>query len=85
MVDPVPGVGCLILAVGSIRNDLVQAENVVLLQRRNELAERQLLAINQVVGVLDTAALVEMRRQVADGAARRWWPTRGWPNTPLGR
>jgi glycine betaine/choline ABC-type transport system substrate-binding protein len=46
----------------------VQAENVVPQYRRNELTERQLLAINEVAGVLDTAALVEMRRQVAEGA-----------------
>lgn len=47
---------------------LIRAENVVPLYRRNELAEPQLLAINQVAGVLDTAALVDMRRQVAGGA-----------------
>jgi hypothetical protein len=38
------------------------------LYRRNELTEAQLLAINQVAGVLDTDALIEMRRRVADGA-----------------
>ena len=47
---------------------LVQAENVVPLYRRNELSDRQLLAVNEVAGVLDTAALVEMRRQVTAGA-----------------
>jgi glycine betaine/choline ABC-type transport system substrate-binding protein len=47
---------------------LVQAENVVPLYRRNELTARQVLAINEVAGVLDTAALVEMRRQVLAGA-----------------
>jgi glycine betaine/choline ABC-type transport system substrate-binding protein len=47
---------------------LVQAENVVPLYRRNELTDRQLLAINEVAGVLDTAALVGMRRQVLAGA-----------------
>jgi glycine betaine/choline ABC-type transport system substrate-binding protein len=47
---------------------LVQAENVVPLYRRNELTDRQLLAVNEVAGVLDTAALVEMRRQVTAGA-----------------
>jgi glycine betaine/choline ABC-type transport system substrate-binding protein len=41
---------------------------VVPLYRRNALTDRQLLAINEVAGVLDTAALVEMRRQVAGGA-----------------
>jgi glycine betaine/choline ABC-type transport system substrate-binding protein len=47
---------------------LVQAENAVPLYRRNELTSRQLLAINEVAGVLDTAALVEMRRRVIAGA-----------------
>jgi glycine betaine/choline ABC-type transport system substrate-binding protein len=47
---------------------LVQAENVVPLYRRNELTDRQLLAVNEVAGVLDTAALVDMRRQVSAGA-----------------
>ncbi|CAM4463092.1 Substrate binding domain of ABC-type glycine betaine transport system [Mycobacterium basiliense] len=47
---------------------LIRAENVVPLYRRNALAERQLLAINEVAGVLDTAALAEMRRLVAGGA-----------------
>ncbi|BAX93885.1 glycine betaine ABC transporter substrate-binding protein [Mycobacterium shigaense] len=47
---------------------LIQAENVVPLYRRNALTDRQLLAINEVAGVLDTAALADMRRQVASGA-----------------
>ncbi|WP_293053758.1 glycine betaine ABC transporter substrate-binding protein [Mycobacterium sp.] len=47
---------------------LVQAENAVPLYRRNELTDRQVLAINEVAGVLDTAALVTMRRDVAAGA-----------------
>lgn len=48
--------------------ELIQAENLVPLYRRNALSERQLLAVNEVAGVLDTAALAEMRRQVATGA-----------------
>ncbi|QUR68516.1 glycine betaine ABC transporter substrate-binding protein [Mycobacterium spongiae] len=56
----------VVLADG--RPALVQAQNVVPLYRRNELNERQLLAINEVAGVLDTAALIEMRRQVSAGA-----------------
>jgi glycine betaine/choline ABC-type transport system substrate-binding protein len=47
---------------------LVRAENVVPLYRRNALTEPQLLAINQVAGVLDTGALVDMHRRVAAGA-----------------
>jgi glycine betaine/choline ABC-type transport system substrate-binding protein len=50
------------------RPALVRAENVVPLYRRNELSESQLLAINQVAGVLDTEALADMRRQVEGGA-----------------
>ena len=49
-------------------------------------AESQLLALNEVAGVLDTAALVEMRRQVAAGAdpgevADRGWPSTRWANS----
>ncbi len=50
------------------RTALIRAENVVPLYRRNELSEMQVLALNEVAGVLDTAALVQMRRQVAAGA-----------------
>ncbi|MBS9535140.1 hypothetical protein KIH27_16250 [Mycobacterium sp. M1] len=64
---------------------LVRAENVVPLYRRNELAEPQLLAINQVAGVLDTAALADMRRQVADGADPRHVADAFLDEHPLGR
>jgi glycine betaine/choline ABC-type transport system substrate-binding protein len=50
------------------RTALIRAENLVPLYRRNELTEAQVLAINEIAGVLDTAALADMRRQVADGA-----------------
>ncbi|WP_434085011.1 glycine betaine ABC transporter substrate-binding protein [Mycobacterium paraterrae] len=64
---------------------LVQAENVVPLYRRNELSARQLLAVNEVAGVLDTAALVDMRRQVVAGADPQVVAD-GWLNEhPLGR
>jgi glycine betaine/choline ABC-type transport system substrate-binding protein len=46
---------------------LIQAENVVPLFRRNALTDRQLLAIDEVAGVLDTAALADMQRQMAGG------------------
>ena len=49
------------------RTSLIRAENVVPLYRRNELSEMQVLALNEVAGVLDTAGLVQMRRQVATG------------------
>ncbi|GFG75074.1 glycine betaine ABC transporter substrate-binding protein [Mycobacterium botniense] len=64
---------------------LVQAENIVPLYRRNELTERQLLAINEVAGVLDTAALVEMRRQVDRGADPRAVAETWLAEHPLGR
>ncbi len=50
------------------RTSLIRAENVVPLYRRNELSESQVLAINEIAGVLDTAALAEMRARVAGGA-----------------
>jgi glycine betaine/choline ABC-type transport system substrate-binding protein len=64
---------------------LVQAENVVPLYRRNELTARQLLAINEVAGVLDTAALVDMRRQVAKGANTQALADAWLADHPLGR
>jgi glycine betaine/choline ABC-type transport system substrate-binding protein len=51
----------------SDRTSLIRAENVVPLYRRNELNEAQVLALNEVAGVLDTAALADMRAQVDDG------------------
>ena len=50
------------------RTSLIRAENVVPLYRRNELSEMQVLALNEVAGVLDTAGLVQMRRQVDAGS-----------------
>ena len=47
---------------------LIRAENLVPLYRRNELDERQILALNEIAGVLDTGSLADMRRQVAEGA-----------------
>jgi glycine betaine/choline ABC-type transport system substrate-binding protein len=64
---------------------LIQAENVVPLYRRNALTDRQLLALNEVAGVLDTAALADMRRQVAGGADPQA-AAGGWlAEHPLGR
>jgi glycine betaine/choline ABC-type transport system substrate-binding protein len=51
----------------SDRTSLIRAENLVPLYRRNELNEAQVLALNEVAGVLDTAALADMRAQVSDG------------------
>ncbi|WP_301146397.1 glycine betaine ABC transporter substrate-binding protein [Mycobacterium simiae] len=64
---------------------LIQAQNVVPLYRRNVLTDRQVLAINEVAGVLDTAALADMRRQVAGGADPQA-VAGGWlAEHPLGR
>jgi glycine betaine/choline ABC-type transport system substrate-binding protein len=51
----------------SDRTSLIRAENLVALYRRNELNESQVLALNEVAGVLDTAALADMRAQLEDG------------------
>ncbi|HEY0225389.1 MAG TPA: glycine betaine ABC transporter substrate-binding protein [Mycobacterium sp.] len=64
---------------------LIQAENVVPLYRRNALTDRQLLAINEVAGVLDTAALADMRRQVAGGADPQAIAGAWLAEHPLGR
>ena len=50
---------------------LVPAQNVVALYRRNELDQLQVRAINEIAGVLDTAALVDMLGQVEGGADPR--------------
>ena len=55
------------LVVLSDKTALVRAENLVPLYRRNELSDQQVLALNEVAGVLDTGSLVDMRRQVAAG------------------
>lgn len=72
------------LADGS-KNALIQAENVVPLYRRNALSTRQLLAINEIAGVLDTAALVELRRKVATGADPQAVADAWLGEHPLGR
>jgi hypothetical protein len=55
------------LVVLSDKTALIQAENIVPLYRRNELNEPQVLALNEVAGVLDTGSLADMRRQIAEG------------------
>jgi glycine betaine/choline ABC-type transport system substrate-binding protein len=81
--DPGVPAGVVLLADG--KPALIQAENVVPLYRRNELNTRQLLAINEVAGVLDTAALADMRRQVAEGADARALTEAWLAEHPLGR
>jgi glycine betaine/choline ABC-type transport system substrate-binding protein len=55
------------LVVLSDKTALIRAENLVPLYRRNELNEQQVLALNEVAGVLDTGSLADMRRQIAEG------------------
>lgn len=64
-----PGIpGDLVVLADASKNALIRAENVVPLYRRNALTTRQLLAINEVAGVLDTEALTDLWRKVAGGA-----------------
>ncbi|GAB5898214.1 ABC transporter substrate-binding protein [Mycolicibacterium mageritense] len=53
------------------RTALIRAENLIPLYRRNALSERQILALNEIAGVLDTGSLADMRRKVAEGADAR--------------
>jgi glycine betaine/choline ABC-type transport system substrate-binding protein len=55
------------LVVLSDKTALIPAENLVALYRRNELNEQQVLALNEVAGVLDTGSLADMRRQLTEG------------------
>jgi len=64
---------------------LIPAQNVVALYRRNELNQMQLRAINEIAGVLDTAALVDMLRQVTTGADSRSVAEAWLTANPLGR
>ncbi|MCX2930787.1 hypothetical protein ORI20_10895 [Mycobacterium sp. CVI_P3] len=64
---------------------LVMAENIVPLYRRNELDERQVRAVNELAGVLDTGSLVDMRRQVAQGHDPRSVAEDWLSAHPLGR
>jgi glycine betaine/choline ABC-type transport system substrate-binding protein len=80
-----PGIPGDLVALADGKPALIQAENVVPLYRRNALTDRQLLAINEVAGVLDTSALADMRRQVAGGADPQA-VAGGWlAEHPLGR
>ena len=80
-----PGVPADLVVLNDGKPALVQAENVVPLYRRNALTDRQLLAVNEVAGVLDTAALVDMRRQVDRGADPQAVAGAWLGDHPLGR
>lgn len=64
---------------------LIPAQNVVALYRRNELGQMQLRAINEIAGVLDTAALVGMLGRVKSGADPRVVAEDWLAANPLGR
>lgn len=64
---------------------LIPADNVVALYRRNELSAMQLRAVNEIAGVLDTAALIEMQGKVAAGADPRSVAEEWLTANPLGR
>lgn len=64
---------------------LIRAQNLVPLYRRNGLSERQLLAVNEIAGVLDTAGLVDMRTKVAAGADPDTVAAAWLGDHPLGR
>ena len=64
---------------------LIPAQNVVALYRRNELDQMQLRAINEIAGVLDTAALVQMLTEVGAGADPEAVAQQWLTDNPLGR
>jgi glycine betaine/choline ABC-type transport system substrate-binding protein len=64
---------------------LIPAQNVVGLYRRNEMGEMQLRAVNELAGVLDTAALVQMTTRVQGGADPRMVAEEWLTANPLGR
>ena len=79
------GVPAEVVVLADRKPALIQAQNVVPLFRRNEHGDLQVRAINEVAGVLDTEALVDMRRQVAAGADPQA-AAEGWLSAhPLGR
>ena len=64
---------------------IIRAQNVVGLYRRNEMGEMQLRAVNELAGVLDTAALVQMTAKVQAGADPRAVAEDWLTANPLGR
>lgn len=80
-----PGIPGDLVALADGKPAMIQAQNVAPLYRRNALNERQTLAIDEIAGVLDTAALAEMRRQVAGGADPKTVAGDWLAEHPLGR
>lgn len=67
------------------RPALLPADNVVALYRRNELGAMELRAVNEIAGVLDTAALTGMLRKVQTGADPQAVAEEWLAANPLGR
>jgi glycine betaine/choline ABC-type transport system substrate-binding protein len=61
-----PGVPDDVVVLGD-RTSTIRADDVVPLYRRNELDERQVLALNEIAGELDTGSLADMLRKVTEG------------------
>ncbi len=79
------GVPSDVVVLADRKPELVMAENVVPLYRRNELDTQQVRAINELAGVLDTGSLVDMRHHVADGRDPRSVAEEWLSEHPLGR
>ena len=80
-----PQVPAELVVLADAKPALIPSENVVPLYRRNELTQQQVLALNQVAGVLDTAAIKRMRKDMADGADPRTVAEAWLQENPLGR
>ncbi|WP_200902785.1 glycine betaine ABC transporter substrate-binding protein [Mycobacterium sp. EPa45] len=74
-----------VVVLADRKPELVMAENIVPLYRRNELDDRQVRAINELAGVLDTGSLVDMRHHVGDGRDPRSVAEEWLSAHPLGR
>ncbi len=79
------GVPSDVVVLADRKPALVLAENIVPLYRRNELDDRQVRAINELAGVLDTGSLVDMRTHVAEGRDPRTVAEEWLSAHPLGR
>lgn len=80
-----PDVPAEVVVLADSTPALIQAENAVPLYRRNALTARQVLAVNEVAGVLDTASLKRMRADVAGGADPRQVADAWLADNPIGR
>jgi len=80
-----PGIPDDAVVLADRKPALVPAENVVALYRSNELGAMQLRAINELAGVLDTAALRDMLGEVDNGADPQQVAEEWLTANPLGR